>query len=236
MANRQIDVETVLAALKKNGTKRTRDGMARYAIVAPKAYGVTVGTIRSLAKRFGRDHRLCEALWQSGWYEARMICAFMDEPEQVTAAQMERWARDFDNWAICDTLCFALFDRTPHAWRKVHAWANRREEFVKRAAFALLASLAVHDKAADAAKFSECLPLIERAAADERNFVKKAVNWSLRTIGKRNPELNASAIDCARRLSQSTDAAPRWVGKDALRELSSVSVQKRLKARKKTRS
>ena len=161
-----------------------------------------------------------------------MITAFMDEPARVTAAQMERWARDFDSWAICDTLCFALFDRTPHAWRKVHAWARRSEEFVKRASFALLASLAVHDKAADDAKFVECLPLIERAAADERNFVKKAVNWALRSIGKRSPELNAAAIDCARRLAESRGAAPRWVGKDALRELSSAAVQRRLKARK----
>jgi 3-methyladenine DNA glycosylase AlkD len=117
------DLESVLAALKKSGTKRTRDSMARYGIVAPKAYGVTVGTIRALAKRFGRDHQLCEALWQSGWYEARMIAAFMDEPARVTAAQMERWARDFDSWAICDTLCFGLFDRTP-AWARTKTPAS----------------------------------------------------------------------------------------------------------------
>ena len=223
----------ILAALKKHGTKRTRDGMARYGIVAPRAYGVTLPTIRALARRFGRDHALCEALWQSGWYEARMLCAFMDEPERVTAAQMERWARDFDNWAICDTLCISLFNRTPHAWRKVHAWAKRRDEFVKRAAFSLLAGLAVHDKAADDAKFVLCLPLIERAATDERNFVKKAVNWALRSIGKRSPELNAAAINCARRLAESRDATPRWVGKDALRELSSAGVQRRLQLRKR---
>jgi 3-methyladenine DNA glycosylase AlkD len=142
---------------------------------------------------------------------------------------MDRWARDFDNWGICDTVCFHLFDRTPHAWRKVEQWGRRREEFVKRAAFALLASVALHDKAADDAPFLRVLPLVERAAADERNFVKKGVSWALRGIGRRNERLNASSIDLARRLIESTEPAARWVGRDALRELRSPAVRRRLR-------
>jgi 3-methyladenine DNA glycosylase AlkD len=202
--------------------------MARYAIPSDNAFGVAVGDIRRLAKDIGRDHALAAALWETGWYEARMLTAFVDEPAQVAAAQMDRWAREFDNWAICDTLCFHLFDRTPHAWGKVAQWAGRREEFVKRAAFALLASLSVHDKAADDGRFEQGLRLIEAAADDERNFVKKSVNWALRTIGKRNAALNASAIAVARRLAESSSAAARWTGKDALRELTGASVSQRV--------
>ena len=156
-----------------------------------------------LAKRLGRNHELAAALWDTGWYEARMLTSFVDEPARVTPAQMDRWCRDFDNWAICDTVCFHLFDRTPHAWAKVAQWRDRRDEFVKRAAFALLWSLTVHDKRADDEPFAEGLPLIERAATDERNFVKKAVNMALRAIGKRNPALNAAAVTVARRLADS---------------------------------
>jgi 3-methyladenine DNA glycosylase AlkD len=161
-----------------------------------------------------------------------MLATFVDEPARVTPAQMERWCRVFDSWAICDTACFALFDRTPHAWRKVEQWSRRKGEFVKRAAFALLASLSVHDKGANDEWFVEGLSLIEDAAGDERNFVKKAVNWALRSIGKRNPELNAAAVSVARRLSGSEEAAARWVGKDALRELTSPAVTRRFAARR----
>jgi 3-methyladenine DNA glycosylase AlkD len=157
-----------------------------------------------------------------------MLTAFVDEPAQVTAAQMDNWARAFDNWAICDTLCFHLFDRTPHAWTKVAQWAGRREEFVKRAAFALLASLSVHDKAAADERFEQGLRFIEVAADDERNFVKKSVNWALRTIGKRNAALHASAIAVARHLAESSSAAARWTGKDALRELTGAFVSQRV--------
>ena len=141
-------VGEALAWLERRGTKRNRDGMARYGIVAPKSFGVSVATIRELGKRLGRDHELALALWETGWYEARMLTPFVDEPARVTPAQMDRWARDFDNWAICDGVCFHLFDRTPHAWNKIEQWSTRREEFVKRAAFALLASVALHDKKA----------------------------------------------------------------------------------------
>ena len=204
--------------------------MARYAIPSDKAFGVSVGTIQQLAKRLGHDHGLAEALWKSGWYEARMLAALVDEPARVTMAQMDRWCRDFDNWAICDTVCFKLFDKVPHAWGRVTAWSRSREEFVMRAAFALLWGLSVHDKEAADAHFLHGLQLIERAAADDRNFVKKAVNMALRAVGKRNRGLHAAAMGTARRLAASEDAAPRWVGKDALRELSSASVARRLAA------
>jgi 3-methyladenine DNA glycosylase AlkD len=213
------EAQSALTWLKRNSTKATRDGMARYGIPSDNALGVSVANIRVLAKRLGRNHELAAALWETGVYEARMLTSFVDEPERVTPAQMERWCRDFDNWAICDTLCFHLFDRTPHAWHMVAKWCNRREEFVKRAAFALLASLAVHDKRAADAPFAESLHFIERAATDERNFVKKGVSWALRTIGRRNLALNAAAVTVARRLAESRQATARWVGKDALREL-----------------
>lgn len=220
-----------LAWLERRGTKRNRDGMARYAITAPKVFGVSVAMIRQLGKQLGRDHDLALALWDTGWYEARMLTAFVDEPDRVTPAQMDRWARDFDSWAICDTLCFHLFDRTPHAWRKVEQWSRRREEFVKRAAFALLASLALHDKKAPDAPFARSLRLIEQAATDDRNFVKKAVSWALRSIGRRNRALNTPAVAVARRLAESDERAARWVGKDALRELTSAAVRRRITSR-----
>lgn len=219
--------------LRRHGTQARRDGMARYGIPLGNAFGVTMPDIQALAKRLGRSHELAAALWDSGQYEARLLAAYVDEPARVTAAQMDRWAREFDNWAVCDTLCFALFDRTPQAWRKVEQWSGRRDEFVKRAAFALLASLSVHDKEAGDAPFATGLALIEREAGDERNFVRKAVNWALRSIGKRNLALNAAAQAVARRLADSPDASARWVGKDALREIASAAVARRLAARKR---
>jgi 3-methyladenine DNA glycosylase AlkD len=171
------ETEQALTWLKHHGTRRTREGMARYAIPSDHALGVTVANIRVLAKRLGRNHELAAALWDTGVYEARMLASFVDEPARVTPAQMDRWCRVFDNWAICDTVCFHLFDRTPHAWQKVGQWHDRREEFVKRAAFALLWGLTVHDKQSGDAPFAEGLRFIEGAARDDRNFVKKAVIW-----------------------------------------------------------
>ena len=213
------DVESALAWLKSHATRHTLDGMARYAIPSDNALGVAVGDIRALGKQLGRDHELAGALWETGIYEARMLTAFVADPAQVTPAQMDRWCRDFDSWGICDTLCFHLFDRTPHAWAKIEKWSDAKQEFVKRAAFALLASVALHDKRAHDAPFLERLPLIERAAADDRNFVKKAVSWALRGIGKRNPALRAASTALARRLAESREPAARWVGKDVLRDI-----------------
>lgn len=221
-------LSTTLTWLRRHGTKATRDGMARYAIPSDHAFGVTVGQLKQLAKKLGKDHALAESLWQSGWYEARMLAAMIDDPAQVTAAQMDRWCRQFDNWGICDTACFVLFDRTTPAWKMVPKWAIRRPEFEKRTAFALLWSLSVHDKTAPDAAFLRGLKLIEQAATDERNFVKKAVNMALRAIGKRNAALNTAALAVAERLAGSEDATARWVGKDSLRELASASVKRRL--------
>ncbi|MES2645042.1 MAG: DNA alkylation repair protein [Myxococcota bacterium] len=221
-------LDTVLADLRALATTKTRDGMARFAIPSTHALGVAVGDIRDLGKRIGRDHALAVSLWSTGVYEARMLAAFVDEPARVTPAQMDHWIAETDNWAICDHVCFHLFDRTPHAFARVTAWADRPEEFVKRGAFALLAALALHDKAAPDDAFLACLPLIPRAADDERNFVKKGVSWALRAIGRRNARLNDAAVPVALALAASSAPAPRWVGKDALRELTSAAVVARL--------
>jgi 3-methyladenine DNA glycosylase AlkD len=225
-------VDDVIAALVKRSSKKTRDGMARYAIPSDHAFGVPVGEIRKLAKTLGKSHALADALWKSGHYEARLLATFVDDIALVSPRQMDGWCKEFDNWAICDTACFGFFDRSPYAYEKVTTWAKRKPEFEKRAAFALLASLALHDKRAGSEAFLRFLPLIEAGASDERNFVKKAVSWALRSVGRRSTELNRASIECARRLAQSELPSARWVGKDALRELSSPAVQKRLVARK----
>jgi len=224
-------VQSALKWLKSHSTKATLDGMARYALPSDKALGVAYKDMKALGKRLGRNHELAAALWSTGVYEARMVASMVDDPAQVTPAQMDRWCKDFDNWGICDTMCFNLFDRTPHAWAKVTQWSRSKHEFVKRTAFALLWSLSVHDKRAANELFVEGLVLIERAADDERNFVKKAVNMALRAIGKRNRTLNAAAVVLARRLAGSPNATARWVGKDALKELRSPGVMRRLALR-----
>lgn len=227
-APREHRVDDVVAELRRLATKQTKDGMARYGIPSDKAFGVPVGVMRTLAKRLGTSHALAEGLWKTGHYEARMLATFVDDVQQVTPTQMDRWCRDFDNWAICDTACFALFDRSPHAAKKVQDWAKSEDEFMKRAAFALLASMTVHSKTATEADFVRGLALIEKAALDERNFVKKSVNWALRSIGKKSKALHAAAIAVAERLAARPEAAPRWVGKGALRELKGASVARRL--------
>ena len=221
-------VQSALAWLKKHATKATRDGMARYAIPSDHAYGVAMKDIKALGATLGRDQALAAALWATGVYEARMLASFVGDPEKLTPAVMDRWCRDFDNWAFCDAMSFNLFDRSPHAWAKVVEWSDRQNEFEKRTAFALLWSLSVHDKRAGNDSFVRGLELIEREAGDDRNFVKKATNMALRAIGKRNKALNTAAVAVARRLAKSDDAAARWVGGNALRELTSPGVVKRL--------
>jgi 3-methyladenine DNA glycosylase AlkD len=212
-------VRDVVAWLKKAGTKAGREGMTRYGLPSEKAYGVPVGRLQAYAKQLGRNHDLALALWESGSFEARLLTAYLGEPERLTSAQMDRICRDFDNWGVVDTICFVLFDRTPLAWKKVVAWSRRRDEFGKRAAFALLASLSLHDKTASDAQFLRMLPLIERAATDDRNFVKKGVSWALRAVGRRSPALRKAAVELAGRLANSTDPASRWLGRDAVRDL-----------------
>jgi 3-methyladenine DNA glycosylase AlkD len=217
-----------LESLERASTKRDLANLERFGITATKPYGVSMANLKKLAKRFGRDHDLAAALWKTGRYEARMLAALVDDPAVVSRAQMDRWCRGFDNWGICDTACICLFDRVPHAFGRVDAWATSRDEFVKRAAFALLAGLALHDKAAANDAFLRRLPLIEKAASDERNFVKKAVNWALRAVGRRNVALHTEAVTLARSLASSTDAAPRWIGRDAVRELTGPVVTRQL--------
>lgn len=228
----QEEVQAALTWLERKSTKRDRENLARFGIPAKNAFGVSIKNIQALAKRLGRNHELAAALWKTGWYEARLLTSFVDEPARVTPTQMDRWCRDFDNWGICDTVCFHLFDRTPYAWAKVSEWSDERGEFRKRAAFALLASLAGHDKEASDERFVETLPLIERAADDERDLVRKGVSWALRRLGRRNKALNGAAVDTARRLADSASARARWVGKDALRELTGPTVKRQLAARK----
>lgn len=222
----KLAVQEALAELKCLSSRQTLEEMPRrYGIYVKKAFGVKVGDIQKVAKGIGQSHELAAALWKTGWYEARLLASFVDEAERVTPAQMDRWCRDFDNWGITDTVCFKLFDRTPFAWEMARKWAASPREFVKRGGFALMACLALHDKAAGDDDFLDLLPLIERGARDERNFTKKGVNWALRAIGRRNPALHPPAVEVAERLAQSKEAAPRWVGKDALRELTSPKVR-----------
>ena len=231
MASADKRVASTLEWLERRGTKANRDGMARYGLVAPKVFGVSVGNVQTLAKQIGRDHDLALALWDTEWYEARLLTAFVDDPAHVTSFQMDRWARDFDNWGICDTVCMHLFDKTPYAWKKVEVWSKRKGEFVKRAAFALLASLALHDRNAKDAAFLKGLKTIRAGANDERNFVKKGVSWALRSVGHRNSGLHAAAVAEAERLAESRDSTERWVGKDTLRDLMRPIVIKKVAAK-----
>jgi 3-methyladenine DNA glycosylase AlkD len=215
-----MTVDEALAWLEHHASASVLDNMGpRYGIHTNAAFGVSMADMKVLAKRLGKQHDLAADLWATGWYEARTVASLIDEPSAVTPEQMDRWCEDFDNWAICDTACFNLFDRTPHAWRKVDAWADRSDEFVKRAAFALLWSLALHDKNADDQPFLHGLSLIEREANDDRNFVKKSVAMALRAVGRRNPALTKAALDTAQRLGASELAPSRWVGNNALKTL-----------------
>ena len=223
-----MTVDEVLTVLKRSGSRRTIDGMARYGLAAAHPIGVTVATLNEIQKRIGTDHALSLALWESGWYEARLLAAMIGDPARVTRRQMNSWARSFENWGDCDTACFKLFDRSPLAWEMAIRWSSAEREFVRRGGFALMACLALHDRDAGDDRFLNFLPHIESGADDPRNFVKKAVSWALRGIGARNKALNAAGIAVARRLAASDDPAPRWVGKDALRDLTRPSLKARL--------
>jgi 3-methyladenine DNA glycosylase AlkD len=206
-----------------------REGMARFGINPDRALGVRIPDLRRLAKEIGTDHRLALALWRTEIHEARIIATMIDDPTKLTEDQMESWAGDFDSWDLCDQCCGNLFDRLPFAYGKAMEWSGRDKEFVKRAAFALMAWSAVHDKEAEDQVFLKFLPVIEREADDDRNFVRKAVNWSLRQIGKRNRRLHRAAVASARRLAKRNDSsAARWIGTDALRELTGEAVLARL--------
>jgi 3-methyladenine DNA glycosylase AlkD len=220
-------VNDVLRRLKAKGTAHDLANLTKFGITASKPIGVSMKNIQVVARHVGRDHALAEALWKTGVYEAQMLASFVAEPSEVTPAQMDRWCRDFDNWGICDTVCFKLFDQSPHAWSRVPKWAKQKGEFQKRAGFALLACLAGHDKAATDAQFIAGLRLIEAGAADDRDLVKKGVSWALRRIGTRNKRLYAASLASARRLAASDAPSARWVGKDAVRDLTRPLVARR---------
>jgi 3-methyladenine DNA glycosylase AlkD len=218
----------VMQRLKSLSDPEAVKGMARFGINPENTCGISVPNLRKLAKEVGRDHALAQELWASGVHEARILASMVDEPKLVTEEQMEAWVRDFDSWDVCDQVCMNLFEKVPVAWCKVSEWSQREEEFVKRTAFALLACFAWHDKGAADERFIELMPVIVSGASDERNFVRKAVNWALRNIGKRNPNLKKAAIATAREIQGIDSKAARWIAADALRELSGEAVQKRL--------
>jgi 3-methyladenine DNA glycosylase AlkD len=221
----------ILRTLKSHYKPENIEGMARFGIVTKKAYGVPAPALRKLAKEIGTNHDLAQRLWASGILDARGLAALIDDPTLVTEEQMESWVADFDNWAVCDGVCLHLFDRTPFAHEKAVEWAAREEEFVKRAAFALMACLAVHDKRASDGAFARFLPIIERESDDDRNYVRKAVNWALRQIGKRNLALNKKAVRTAEQIRRRDTRAARWIASDALRELKGDALQRRLRAK-----
>lgn len=222
---------TALALLRAQARPGELAGMARFGIVGERRLGLSMPAMRQIAKALGRDHALALALWATGIPDARIVAGMVADPVRLTSRQLDAWARDFESWDVCDQVCGSAFLASPLAWDKVTDWAGRPEAFVRRAAFALLATLAVHDKAADNAAFVNALALIEGAAGDERNFVKKAVNWALRNIGKRNLALNRAATDAARRIQAQGSRSARWIAADALRELTGAAVQARLAAR-----
>ena len=221
-------VEDVLDRLRGRARPDRLAGMARYGMAVERRLGVSVPDMRAIARETGRDHRLALELWKTGIDEARMVAAMIDDPGQLTSGQMEDWVKDFNSWDVCDQVCMNLFDKSPLAWEKAAEWSEREEEYVKRAAFALIACLAWHDKKAADAEFIKLFPVIARGATDGRNFVKKAVNWALRNVGKRNPDLNRAAIDAAKEIQRLDSKAARWIAADAIRELESEAVQARL--------
>ena len=223
-----VTAEDVIRQLKAQGSTKHLEGMSRFGIQTSKALGVSVPQIRQMGRKLGPDHDLAQELWRTGFHEAKILASMIDVPEQVTMEQMERWAKEFDSWDVVDGCCGNLFDKTPFAVKKAKEWCKRQEEFVKRAGFVLMAELAVHDKEMHDEDFRAFLPFIVEGSNDERNFVKKAVNWALRQIGKRNKNLNGAAIRTARVIAKSNIRPAKWIASDALRELESPAVQKKL--------
>jgi 3-methyladenine DNA glycosylase AlkD len=222
-------VKDVLDKLQSKAQPEQLKGMAKYGMTVEQRLGVSVPDMRKLAKEIGRDHKLALDLWKTGIAEARILAAMVGDPAKLTEEQMEDWVKGINSWDVCDQVCMNLFEKNQLAWKKIADWSEREEEFVKRTAFSLIACLAWHDKKASDEKFIKLFPVIIRGATDERNFVKKAVNWALRNIGKRNLNLNEAAINTAKEIQRLDSKAARWVASDAIRELESESIQKRLK-------
>ncbi|VVB58573.1 DNA alkylation repair enzyme [Candidatus Anstonella stagnisolia] len=231
--NEQARCAQIAARIKSLRNPKNIAGMARFGISSKNTYGLSIPTLRAMAKEIGKSHPLALLLWKTKIHEARLLAGFIGDPSELTSSQMDAWVADFDSWDVCDQVCSNLFDRSPLAWKKVFQWVKSEKEFTRRSGFALIAALSVHDKKATNAQFLSLLPLIKKYSHDERNFVRKAVNWALRQIGKRNLVLNKAAISAAKEiLSQNTKSA-RWIANDALRELQSPQVQKRLKEKEK---
>jgi 3-methyladenine DNA glycosylase AlkD len=231
--SRMASVEDVLKKLKTNARPDQIKGMAQFGMAAERRLGVSVPDMRKLAKELGKNHELALKLWETRIPEARILASMIAKHENLTEEQMESWVEDFNSWDVCDQVCMNLFEKTPIAWNKILDWSVREEEFVKRTAFALLACLAWHDKDAEDEKFINFFPVIVRGSTDERNFVKKAVNWALRNIGKRNLNLNKAAIKTAKDIKKINSKVAHWIASDAIRELESRSVQERLRKRAK---
>lgn len=223
-----MEYSKILQRLKAFANPDAVAGMARFGINPKNTYGISIPTLRKLAKEIGKDHLLAQQLWSSGIHEARILASMIDDPKLVTEKQMEKWVKDFDSWDVCDQCCGNLFDKTLFAYQKAIEWSGKEKEFIKRAGFALMAWLAFHDRKAGDREFTKFLPTIIRESTDERNFVKKSVNWALRQIGKRNRSLNKRAINAAKEIQKIDSKAARWIAADALRELTSDKIQKRL--------
>jgi len=224
-----LSAESIIAEMKSKADPGAVEGMVRFGISSVNTLGLSMPILRGMAKRVGRNHELAQALWKSGIHEAKILASFVDEPSKVTEAQMEKWVAGFDSWDVCDQCVSNLFDKTPFAFRKATEWSGREEEFVRHAGFAMMATLAVHDKGAPDSAFLGFFRAIEDGSRDPRNFVKKAVNWALRQIGKRNLPLNRAALGLAARISRADSPSAKWVASDAIRELKSEAVQKKLR-------
>jgi 3-methyladenine DNA glycosylase AlkD len=228
-STREWTKDEVLRELKSVADPKVRAKLSYFGVNVPKAYGISTPVLHDFARHIGKNQSLAEELWSSRIHEARILATLIGESEKITASQMERWVREFNSWDVVDAACCYLYAGSKHAWDKVHEWSSRSREFEKRAAFSLAAYLSYKDKTADDARFEKVLSVIEREANDDRNFVRKAVNWALRNIGKRNLWLNAAAIRSAERIRLQESRTARWIAADALRELRSAAVQKRLR-------
>ena len=224
----KLALKEILKELKSLSDPKALEGMARFGININNTYGVPIPELRALAKKIGKNHELAQGLWASGIHEARILAGMVDDPEMVAEKQLDKWASEFDSWDVCDQCCSNLFGETRFAYKKAFEWSSREEEFVKRAGFAMMAVLAVHDKNAKDEEFMKFLPVIKIKSIDERNFVKKAVNWALRQIGKRNSKLNRAAVKAAEEIEKINSKSAKWIASDALRELTSHAVRKRL--------
>jgi len=224
----KMQYKEVLERLKSLSNPKNVEGMARFGINPKDNYGISIPELRKIAKEIGKNHGIAQQLWETGIHEAKILASMIDDPKMITEKQMEKWVKDFDSWDVCDQVCMNLFDKTSFAYDKVIEWSKRDEEFIKRAGFALIASMAVHNKKTKDEDFIKLLSIIERESIDDRNFVKKAVNWALRQIGKRNLNLNKEVIKTAKEIQKIDSKSAKWIANDAIRELTNEKIQKRL--------